>query len=77
MTARETIYRALHGTDQPGLTLTQRILFAAIVASVVHAILGTEPDLGRPDLSLRPSSTSGDLGVRWEQPLAARQSTSR
>lgn len=46
MTAREKIYRELHGTDEPGLTATQRLLAIAILASVVLAILGTEPDLG-------------------------------
>lgn len=52
MSARERIYRQLHGADEPGLTATQRVLAIAIVASVMLAVAGTEPELGHGALEM-------------------------
>jgi len=42
---RATTFAALHGRSESGLTATQRVILAAIVAAVVLAIVGTEPTI--------------------------------
>ena len=59
MTAREKIYLELHGTSLPGLTMTQRVLAFAIVASVALAVAGTEPDLGHDALEFIEAAEFG------------------
>ncbi len=41
----ETVYRALHGHEQGGLTGTQRVVLVSILLGVVLAVVGSEPGL--------------------------------
>lgn len=56
MTAKQATYHALNGAQEgEGLTPTQRVLFATIVAAVIVAVVGTEPEL--------PEAVSRFIGI--------------
>lgn len=57
MNLQERVFIALHGTEDGGLTRTQRTLLATIVVAVALAIIGTEPEL--------PAEVSA--GIEWAE----------